>query len=566
MMDRRSVIKGFSAAGAFAMFCDIPDTADAPSAAGFVAALNFSAETFTGTITEPDGTVNNLTGYHGVGTLPSLDDCRQSTADIVISGVQSYPTGFTIPAGQVWELDPSADTTIIVGGNIVVNGTLRATPRPDVTHRIRFTGINEANVVGGMAMHPLPSDVGLWVDGGVLDVSGTPKTAWNTTGVDPTWTSKDELLVAPMKAGDYTTRPFTGVVPTVSRTLYAGTSHEITRSYTAEVFNMTRNVVIDSDGGRGHIMIINATRPQRLEFAELVNLGPAGKLGRYPLHIHMNGSGTEGSTFRGNVAKNCGNHAFVPHRSNGIDMSYSIAYKTKDHAFWWDLNDESERVRWDRCAAVDTITGAGFMLGEGVGNSCVGSVAVGGTGNASLGGVVWPEQANGDRNVWFVEETVAHNNNTNGFRVWQNDYSPHAIIRCAVFNNAMDGFSHGAYTNQYRYFQCVGFGNAWGDMVAHALGGWSARDCWIGVFRLSRHSLPGVGTNLIESSRDWPVQSVQIDEIPASGAAYGGMFKFLSYHFRCDLKRSNVTVTGGQLSTVQVANSSASNPSFTLTP
>jgi hypothetical protein len=39
-----------------------------------------------------------------------------------------------------------------------------------------------------------------------------------------------------------------------------------------------------------------------------------------------------------------------------------------------------------------------------------------------------------------------------------------------------------------------------------------------------------------------------------------------SRHFRSDLQLSDVTVTGVQLSTIEVDNSSGANPDFTLTP
>lgn len=566
-MDRRSAIKLMSIGGVGAFVCDIPGTS--ATSGGYVAAFDFAESSFTGTITEPDGTVNNLSGYHGTGTLPPLGgvECPPvaSAADVVLSGVVEYPQGFTVPAGQVWELDPNVNTTVTVGGNIVVNGTLRARPSSTVTHRIRFAGINEANIVGGMVMAPLASDVGLWVDGGVLDISGTRKVAWNRNGTDPTWLPTDQLLAAPTAPGDYVTRPHVGQVANVSTpTLYAGTTHQITRTYQGEVFNMTRNMIIESISGRAHIMFINVTQPQSLEYTELVRLGPTGKLGRYPLHVHMNGDGTDGSLFRGNVAKNCGNHAFVPHASNGCDMSFSIAYRTTGDAFWWDLDNETERISWDRCAAIETKDGSGFVLGEGVGMSCVSSVAVGTVANSSAAGFMWASQANGDRNVWLVEDSVAHNNNTHGFRVWQNDSTPHAISRCVAYRNALEGFSHGAYINRYRYFQCVAFGNVTGDMVAHALGSWSALNCWVGVFRLTRHSQPATGVNLIESSRDWPVQSIQISEGASGGPANGGLFRFVSSHFRSDILPANVTVTGLHLSTIEVVNNKA--PSFTLRP
>lgn len=480
-----------------------------------------------------------------------------SSADFVFSGVVELSEGFTVPTGETWELDPATDTTITVSSNIVVNGTLRATPNPGVNHTIRFTGINETDIVGGHAMAPVASDVGLWVDGGALDIAGTPKTPWNRTGNDPTWQPTDELRVTPMTPGVWLSQPFAigNAVPTVSTpTIYDDTSH----TYAAEVMNLTRNVTIEAVGGRAHIIIMNATKPQRLEYATLNNLGPTGKLGRYPLHVHHCGNGVDGSVFRGNVARSCGNHAYVTHLSNGCDHTGSIAYKCSGgDAFWWDNDDESERVRWDLCGAVEC-KGSGFRLGEGIGNSCIGSFAVGNDAATSNGGFLWPEAANGDRNVWAFDDCTAHNNRLDGFRVWQNDKGEHALLRCSSFFNAWAGFGHGAYNNRYRYFNCVAFGNDKGDFVAHALGRWTVRDCWIDKFRIVKHNAASAdGPCRIEIGRGWPVFAIEVDE-----AGHGGDFEFISNYSKNDLTESDFDVVS-QLSTISVDNHTQSDISLT---
>ena len=291
-----------------------------------------------------------------------------------------------------------------------------------------------------------------------------------------------------------------------------------------------------------------------------MNLGPTGKLGRYPLHVHMNGDGTDGSLFRGNVAKNCGNHAFVPHMSNGIDMSHSIAYRTQGDAFWWDLNEESERVSWDRCGAIET-KGSGFTLGEGAGCTCVDSFAVGSITTGSFAGFLWPGSTNGDRNVWLVEGCVAHNNSTHGFRAWQNDASEHSVIRCVSYRNLSEGFSHGAYRNRYRYSFCVAFGNVLADFAAHANGAWIVRLCWFEKVTLQNHRLPQNAneTSVFEPGRGWYIGQVTINETDN----LPGVFRFNSSHFRADLAPSKFTKVA-QLSTITVNNVIAAD--FVLTP
>jgi hypothetical protein len=543
-------------------FCNINGTGE--SAGGdYAAAFDFDEGTFSGTITEPDGTINNLSGYHGVGDLPPLGGgpCPPvtSTADVILSGVVNYPAGFTVPAGQVWEIDPATSTTITAGGNIIVNGTLRSLPPvAGVSHRIRFTGINEANIVGGMAMAPVASDIGLWVDGGTLDISGTPKVSWNRTGSDPSWLPTDELIVTPTGVGQYAATPFAGVVPQASTALRVNNATRYT--YSAEVVNMTRDFTIESVNGRAHIMFTNCTTAQRLEYVELRRLGPTGKFGRYPLHVHMNGHGTDGSSFRGNVARDCGNHAFVPHASHGCDFTGSIAYRTTLDAFWWDEGDRTDRAVWNRCGAIETVDGSGFKLLTGIGNTCVESFATGTQGDSSQAGVMWPSQSNATRHTWQTEGLVCHNNRTHGVRVWQNTTTMHSVIDVAAYRNQRTGFSHGAYMNHYRYQYCVAFGNGAADFEASALGRWLVRHCWLEKIGLAHHNVVGSPALLtFETTKEWTIGSVAIYE-----TGFPGTFRFVSDHNLSDIAASAFTVTGNQLSTIEVSNYKAAD--FTLTP
>jgi hypothetical protein len=124
------------------------------------------------------------------------------------------PDGFRVPAGKVLTFDPNVSTTVRVGANVVVEGTLRMKPAsPQVVHRLVFEGIDEARFVGG-GMDVLESDIGLWVIGsGVLDIAGSPKVAWNRTGIDPTWLPTDELRVTPTDRGDFGSGGFPLLIP-----------------------------------------------------------------------------------------------------------------------------------------------------------------------------------------------------------------------------------------------------------------------------------------------------------------------------------------------------------------
>lgn len=104
-----------------------------------------------------------------------------------VSGAVTYGQTVTVPAGTVLRIDPAANTTVEIAGNLVVLGTLEMKPNPGVVHTLRFMGINEATFVGGGNVM-LESDPGPWVMGsGRLDLIGAEKVGWNRTGSDPTW-------------------------------------------------------------------------------------------------------------------------------------------------------------------------------------------------------------------------------------------------------------------------------------------------------------------------------------------------------------------------------------------
>lgn len=127
-----------------------------------------------------------------------------ASADRVFSGSETIRGGFTVPAGQVWAFNPNRSTTVTVAANVVVKGVLRMRPaKAGVVHTLRFVDVKESRFVGG-GMNVMASDVGLWVrGGGRLDMQGTPKEAWTTTGWHRSWKDADEVRIAPTRAGDH---------------------------------------------------------------------------------------------------------------------------------------------------------------------------------------------------------------------------------------------------------------------------------------------------------------------------------------------------------------------------
>ena len=490
-------------------------------------------------------------------------------------------TGFTVPAGEVWEFDPNVSTTVTVTGNVVVEGTLRMRPaNAGVTHTLRFEGVNEDDYVGGHTTVPLASDVGLWVTGaGVLDAQGTPRVGWNRTGTDPTWLASDELIRAPQAAGDTTTfAPFAkgGTVPSVT-----GPDGVV---YPTEIANLTRNVRIEgTPDRRAHIMFLHCTSPQTLRHLAIRWMCPtqntgetylsggvrvpidAGVLGRYALHFHHCGDGTRGTLIEGVVARDLGGTAFVSHLSNGFTYRDCVAYDVRDAGFWWDPESETHDITYDRCAvflvrAIPSFRGnsnRGFNMGEGTGMVARNCVAVGVQGSKTgSGGFHWPATANHDNNVWTpFEDNIAHNNRGPGFSTWQNDDNPHKIERFVSYNNTI-GVSHGAYVNTYTFRDGVTFGSgATSELDLHAIGGT--------LFERVRFN---GGTSIVKHGKVSTVPTRFLNclftgQIRVSESGNAGVIRFESTSPATDLTPDKFTVVT-KLSTITVLNSDGS--SFTV--
>jgi len=407
-----------------------------------------------------------------------------SSADAgCLSGDVTLDT-LTVPAGETTCLDPAADTTLTLTGNLTVYGRLEAKPASaDVEHLIRFVGIDETQYVGG-GDEPVASDVGLWVTGdGVLDLAGTPRAAWNRTGTDLSWRAGDELLVTPNTPGDYTFRSFAAgdPVPCVV--------HSMAERYCAEVLNLTRNVRVEgTETGRAHVHI-KSTALQSIRHVAIRWMGPRKDLsgdaytepipGRQSLHLHRNGDASRGSLIEGVVARDSGGMGFDVHDSHGVTVRGAITYNTNENGIGWTSQERSDDTLIEdsvfaKQIPVPNFRGyrlAGISLPPGTGNMIRRSVAVGSMGNSTAAGVVWPETTGGLNlpGVWTSEDIVSHNNKRNGVFVWQNSDGDHLVDRFVCYNNGGAGVEHGAYLNPYIYRDLIAWGNGNAGFVAHAL-------------------------------------------------------------------------------------------------
>ncbi len=458
----------------------------------------------------PDSTLARLTPTN----LANLEIRRDST--IAASG--KYAGGHVAP-GVTLTLDPAATLVLTFSRNVIVQGLLVSKPRSGVTHTIRFEGVNEAAYVGG-GHAPIDSDVGLWVTGsGRLQLEGVETTSWTRMAggalvgaTDLTlqedaigWRAGDKLVVAPTAAPLDRGRNASSVqfeevqIASVSgRNVTLATplrsAHPMVDGrWTAEVFVLNRNMIIEgTPTGRAHVWI-SSTMPQHLSNIEIRFMGPfnavdpdATVLGRYPLHFHMSGEGTRTSTVRNVIVHHSANRAFVAHASYGITFTGTVAYDVQQTPYWWDrpnptaqrkVRDHSNDGRdivYDHALAALVRAGvpfrgyrlSGFLVASGTNLHMTNSVAVGVQGNKNSSGFLWGEGQGGA--PWVFDSNLAHNNVRDGIFVWQNTPERHRITNFTAYHNGGAGVEHGAYSNAFIYDRITLFGNAEAGIRLHA--------------------------------------------------------------------------------------------------
>jgi hypothetical protein len=427
------------------------------------------------------GASDNITITHSI-----IIDDTATVAGLDVKGVLSFRQG--------------SPALLQLTGNLIVTGMLVINnPDPAIIHTIRFTGINENNMIGG-GMDPLESDVGLWIMGaGTLDIQGAKKTSWTRavggvsagattiTVQDATgWQVGDEISIVPTAAGNYdgfedrAITAIAGNVITLNQPLTRN-HPKVNDRWTAEVMNLTRNTRIEGTaGGRSHIFI-RSSKPQSIQYAQLRYLGPRKQqggdaateavLGRYGLHMHHNGDGSRGSVIQGCVARDIGNNVYVPHVSHGVRMLDNVAYNILGTGFWWDEGypESSHDVAWignivAKCDYVRrsinvfagqgdiTLSARAFMLNHGDDDTIMNCVAVGVTGDPHDGGGFKWEAVNNDHleGVWFFKNNLSHNMAAAGAITWQNVQMNHQVTGFTAYN-CTEGIFHGAYANPYRY-------------------------------------------------------------------------------------------------------------------
>jgi hypothetical protein len=484
---------------------------------------------------DPDGADTNAVRWSDphawpTGQVPTAADDVVVDGHVLIDGVVEART-VKVPSGSTLEFVPDSSGRLEAHGNVVIEGTLVMRPSShQVTHVLQFVGVDESTFVGG-GHQVLDTDTGLWFTGdGHAMLRGSERLPWTRAATSLTrgsttveledvpdgWQVGDLIIVTPTGAPG-TPGHFNGYsqgriasIDGATVTLDVPLAHahpRVNGQWGAEVMNMTRNVRIEgTPGGRAHVMFAHTHRAQHLQNVALRHMGPRqpdgsftkGVMGRYPLHFHHNGAGSAGSVVENVVVQQSGHRAFVPHASDGITFTGTIAHDVFDEAYWWDRRDTSgglgHKAVWERPSndisyvraiasnvkADPSFRGfrlAGFELGHGNNLSITGSVAVGVQGNHSASGFSWPEgvaKESGDPTIgdhWHFADNVGHNNKVHGIFTWQNTDDPRHVIQDSVlYHNGVGGIDHGAYSNAYRYQDLVLFANGRAGTILHAQG------------------------------------------------------------------------------------------------
>lgn len=328
---------------------------------------------------------------------------------------------------------------------------------------ITFINVKEQSFVGG-GMDPIASDVGLWAMGaGVLDLQGTPKTSWTTcnevkagsttiTVKDCSgWLVGDQIVVSPTEVppddtsnwDDNTNINVDSFFPKFERraiksisgntiTIDALKFNHLTVDDTfPHVANLTRDIKIQgTPTGRAHIFccshshntdgtIAHNIQKHTIKYVEISHMGPrhgggrtALVLGRYALHFHHGGTGTEGTIVEGCSIHDIGNRGYVPHMSHGITMRKNVCFNSLETQFFWDWQEISHRIVWDGNLMMASLRNGvdgscrGMILSMGDDNIAINNVAIYCHNGDPSGSGAYTWDADNEA-VWFFENNIS---------------------------------------------------------------------------------------------------------------------------------------------------------------
>jgi hypothetical protein len=112
-----------------------------------------------------------------------------------------------------------------------------------------------------------------------------------------------------------------------------------------KIGNLSRRFVISAEGGRAHTIYMPGA-VVRISGVEFRDLGPRGKLGRYPVHFHR--MGTADAVFTGNSiwqqADEGGNRFITIHASQGVIIADNVMLRSQGHGVFMEEGPEYDNV------------------------------------------------------------------------------------------------------------------------------------------------------------------------------------------------------------------------------
>lgn len=210
------------------------------------------------------------------------------------------------------------------------------------------------------------------VMGGTVDMYGPPRASWTVLGSsaaagdrsielaeDIDWKVGERIAIA---STDYSSThseeativDVAGRRISLDRPLRYGHFGDLQRygdatlDERAEVALLSRNIVVrgaedsQSDGFGGQMMIENGGKVH-LRGVEFADMGQTGRLRRYPIHFHMDGSAA-GSFVKNSSIHNSFNRCITVHGTDDLVVADNVCYDHVGHGFFLEDGSETDNV------------------------------------------------------------------------------------------------------------------------------------------------------------------------------------------------------------------------------
>ncbi len=300
------------------------------------------------------------------------------------------------------QLDMDGSLMVLDGGKLDA-GTPSSPIPAGINMKIGFNVANDRLFLGSAGVGPdpmmpnlIPGDIGLWVMGANAraDFHGAPKPkVWTKLAQDanagsseivlkdtPTgWRTGDKLLITPSSENpdQWETKSISAIsgnkitlnspllfahkgslhafnkVSNNTRTVSSAadlTGNEVLLSEQSEVALLNHNVLVTSNlvregdaNHRAHVAFMMDGKGS-IAYAEFRDLGPRGKFGRYPIHLHIVGDSSIGTLIKGvsvwSSVSSPMSKCIVIHTSNGVIVQDSVGFNAQGACYY--LEDANE--------------------------------------------------------------------------------------------------------------------------------------------------------------------------------------------------------------------------------